>query len=669
MGTVLGDRRMSVQAGIWNVNGAGIDRAALQAISLASAQYGPDGEAFYWNDTLGMLYRPHYTTQESRFEQQPIKTPSRKILTWDGRLDNREQLRTMLSTEIPPQETDVGIVVAAVERWGTETFERLRGDWALAIWDPRAMELILARDYLGIRHLFYYPVPGRIIWCTCLAPLALSGDKFTLCDEYIAGYLAFHPDAHLTPYQEILSVPPGSFVHIRELGTKVQSYWRFNTDAETRYKTDAEYEEHYRYLFRQAVRRRLRTDSPVLSELSGGLDSSSIVCTADDILRKKQASVPRLDTLSYYDSNEPGEDDYAHFSQVEEKRGRIGFRVDLKGSGQSLPLEYSSFPATPGFGSRAEIKTAFSEFLAGREYRVMLSGTGGDEINGQPLDPCVLMAEILLRLRFVELGKSLTVWSLRLRKPWIELLFQTVLQFFPAALRAHFVEIGMIEPWVDQKFAKKFKFGDRQLERVDRVGFLRPSARDGVQTIETLRRQFTFMSPSPIEKRYPYLDQEFVEYLMSVPLSQLLRPGERRSLMRRSLTGLLPRDVAARKTKTGAARCYSVTLERNWTQIDHLLRDPFVACAGYVDPKNFRAALVEMRNGQVPRYFLRLLKALSLELWLREVTSRGVIAIEPDRLAKVRPEIVADRLRTNRHHQQSADQSTLEVMRSGDRDS
>jgi hypothetical protein len=110
-------------------------------------------------------------------------------------------------------------------------------------------------------------------------------------------------------------------------------------------------------------------------------------------------------------------------------------------------------------------------------------------------------------------------------------------------------------------------------------------------------------------------------------------------------------------------------LERNWTQIDHLLRDPFVACAGYVDPKNFRAALVEMRNGQVPRYFLRLLKALSLELWLREVTSRGVIAIEPDRLAKVRPEIVADRLRTNRHHQQSADQSTLEVMRSGDRDS
>lgn len=620
---------MSVQAGIWNVNGGGINRAELQAISLASAQYGPDGEAFYWDAAVGVLYRPRYTTRESRYEQQPFISASGKVATWDGRLDNREDLKHALSTEICGQETDLAIAVAAIERWGTEAFARLRGDWALVIWDPLAMELVLARDYMGIRPLFYYPAGTKIIWCTCLAPLALSGDKFTLCDEYIAGYLAFHPDAHLTPYQEILSVPPGSFVHIRESGNKVQSYWRFNTDGTTVYKTDAEYEEHYRYLFRQAVRRRLRTDSPVLSELSGGLDSSSIVCTADEILRKKQASAPRLDTFSYYDSNEPGEDDYAHFSQVEEKRGRIGFRVDLKGSGQSLPLEYSSFPATPGFGSRAEIKTAFSEFIAGREYRVMLSGTGGDEINGQPLDPCVLMAEILLRLRFVELGKSLTVWSLRLRKPWIELLFQTLLQFFPTGLRAYFAEIGKIEPWVDATFARKFKFADRQLEKVDGVGVLRPSARDAVQTIETLRHQFTFMSPSPIEKRYPYLDQEFVEYLMSVPLNQLLRPGERRSLMRRSLADLLPHDVAIRKTKTGASRCYSVALERNWAQIESLVSEPLIARARYVNQKEFYAALLRMRNGQLPKYFLRLLKALSLELWLRELNSRGVIAIDP----------------------------------------
>ena len=86
--------------------------------------------------------------------------------------------------------------------------------------------------------------------------------------------------------------------------------------------SDAEYEEHFRSVFAQSVRRRLRSDSPILAELSGGMDSSSIVCMADEIISRGQLATPRLDTLSYYDDSEPNWNERPYFSQVEEKRGR-----------------------------------------------------------------------------------------------------------------------------------------------------------------------------------------------------------------------------------------------------------------------------------------------------------------------------------------------------------
>ena len=81
---------------------------------------------------------------------------------------------------------------------------------------------------------------------------------------------------------------------------------------------------------REAVRRRLRSDSPILAELSGGMDSSSIVCMADTIIARGNAETPRLDTLSYYDDSEPNWNERPYFTKVEEKRGRTGCHIDVR---------------------------------------------------------------------------------------------------------------------------------------------------------------------------------------------------------------------------------------------------------------------------------------------------------------------------------------------------
>jgi asparagine synthase (glutamine-hydrolysing) len=619
---------MSVQAGILSFDGEPIARDSLTRIGGSLAEYGPDGETTYCDGPLGLLYRPFHTTEESTMERQPHASTGGNIVSFDGRLDNREELMLQLSGALTGDKTDVGIVATAFDRWGTDCFARLVGDWAISVWNHRHRELVLARDYMGIRHLFYHLSPDRVTWCSHLAPLALCRKNLTLCDRYIAGYLAFDPEAHLTPYQEISAVPPGQFVRIQRAKLTIHRFWFYNTKRPLRYRTDAEYEEHYRYLFCQSVRRRLRTRSAILADLSGGFDSTSIVCMADQILKKEGAETRRVDTFSFYDPAEPDEDDLRHLTKVENHRGRAGFRVNLKGCGDSLLFGDAPFAASPNFAGRAEIKVAVSQILQEHKYRVVLSGRGGDEFNGQALNPRVQMADLLLHLRFVELAKQLTAWSLLIRKrPWIQLLFQTLLQLAPTRIHARLSQQGKIDPWISPAFAKQHGMSALQMGSTTGVSSVLPSVRDAVHTIVTLSRQTSSLEPSVIENRYPYLDQQLVEFLTTIPLDQLLRPGQRRSLMRRSLAELLPSDVLARKTKSQVSRCFAVTLEKHWKEVEHLLDRPVSSGCGYFLTAPLRDALVAVKNGQTSPYLLRLLRAITLEIWLRSAEAHGVIGV------------------------------------------
>jgi asparagine synthase (glutamine-hydrolysing) len=634
---------MSVQAGIWNLDGEPVKQDLLDQFSQAMTDIGSDGETTYCGGPLGMLYRPFHTRAESRGENQPYHDNRGRVMTWDGRLDNRHELICQLDHLLTDDHTDAAILAAALEQWGTDCFAALIGDWALSIWDPQQHELILARDYMGIRHLFYYPKPQQIVWCSHLAPLALSGDRFSVSDEYVAGYLAFRPDAHLTPYSEIKSVPPGKFIRLGNAKATVQSHWTPNVGLKIRYKKDGDYEEHFRHLFRVAVGRRLSSDAPVLAELSGGLDSSSIVCMADDIMAREGAETPHVDTFSYYDSNDPDEDDLLHVIKVEEKRKRKGFHVDLAEFGDSFSLEFPVFSAIPGFGETEGLRRSRLELMRRNKYRVLLSGTGGDELLGQALDPSIQMADLLLRFRFPSLAQQLVAWSLIKRVPWIQILFQTLIHLMPLSIRTRLSEVAKLEPWLDGDFARRHGLSARRLEALRGAWVWSPTARDSLQTLATLARQLTQAQPSTYEPRYPYLDRTLIEFLISIPSDQLLRPGQRRSLMRRALVGFLPLEITHRVTKASSSRCYCVTLEKYWNRIEKSLSSSLSSRLGYIKDDHLRAVLVLMKNGCLPPYFLRPLRALSLELWLREMEARGVISIQASTTISVGPNVLESR--------------------------
>src|SRR6267378_3411446 len=230
---------MSVQFGRWNLDGKPVDRDYLEKVKPVIAPYGPDDGGFYSKKNINVLYRAFHTTKESHRETQPHVTESGAVITWDGRLDNRAELIHHLRDVLTISSTDVSIVAAAYEEWDTGCFAKLIGDWALSIWDANSRSLILAKDPIGARHLYYSIERDQVTWSTILDPLVLfAGRSLTLNEEYLAGWLSFFPAAHLTPYVGIHSVPPSSSVAIRPGKRRVSKYWDFDPDKRIRYSTD-----------------------------------------------------------------------------------------------------------------------------------------------------------------------------------------------------------------------------------------------------------------------------------------------------------------------------------------------------------------------------------------------------------------------------------------------
>jgi asparagine synthase (glutamine-hydrolysing) len=622
---------MSVQAGIWNFDGRPVGPKQIEEMQGFLKQQGPDGEFRYVEGSVALLYRPFHTTAESHREQQPYLSRRGFILTWDGRLDNRPTLIVDLRGDLEANPTDVAIVAAAFDRWETDCFRRLIGDWAVSIWKPEQRELFFAADYMAIRHIFYKVKKDRVLWSTDLSSLVLlSSDKFHIDDNYIAGYLAHNADAHLTPYLEIREVPPGQFVRIRNGRTVIERFWRFSPTSRIRYKTDVEYEEHFRYVFRQSVQRRLRSDSPVLAELSGGLDSSSIVCMADDILAKEGADTSRLDTLSYFDKSEPSGDDWTYFQKIEAKRGRVGIHIDASRLGTSpdslAGTDFCPLPGALGFGQKLDTERADAVRRGG--YRAVLSGIGGDEFTGGVPDPRAHLADLIVQFKFRSLAKQLIAWSLVKRRPWIHLLWQSAIDLVPASLGQHFVKEGKIEPWIRKDFAKPTGLAIHQIDAAEHFGLWLPTRRSYISGVLMMANNLAKLAPPAEaleEARYPFLDQTLIEFVLSIPADQLLRPGERRSLMRRSLAGIVPQEILSRRTKQVGARTLMIILEKYWDDLQSIFQTSLCSRLGYIHEVQLLKTICDARRGKSVS-LVRVLWTISLEYWLRDLAARGLLA-------------------------------------------
>jgi len=447
---------MCVQFGTCNFDGKPIERSVLHSVRPVLEPYGPDGEGLFDGKGAGILYRALHTNRESRSEIQPYISDLGMVITWDGRLDNREELTRQLGGALAPTWTDLSIVASAYEKWNTGSFQKIIGDWALSIWNPGDRSLTLARDFAGTRQLFYSVQKDHATWCTILDPLLLlAGHSFKLEEEYIAGWLSHFPSCELTPYIGIRSVAPASFVRIESKNQSITRFWDFNPSNSIRYRTDQEYEDHFRFVLSESVRRRVRSDSTVMSELSGGMDSSSIACIADTVIKQGAGDAVELDTISYYDDSEPNWDERPYFTKVEEKLRKQGHHIDV---GHQNPFRFDTDvnrlmanPTSAEFSQEA--RGLFQAAMLSSGSRVLLSGTGGDEVTGGVPTPLPELQDLIARARLKRLAHQLKAWALNKRIPWIHLLSAAAAGFLPSTVIRPPKHLRPA-PWINKKFIK-----------------------------------------------------------------------------------------------------------------------------------------------------------------------------------------------------------------------
>src|SRR5215470_7693776 len=187
---------MSIHYGRWSFDGRPVATDLDRAFSLLSSPVRNDIQVYRAEGGVGIL---------SQTETQPLLTNSGAILTWDGRLDNREEL--LSEYRLSKDSSDAAIAAAGFERQGTRSFRKLLGDWALVLWNPDLRTLFLAKDFLGPRRLYYSADQDGITWSSLLDPLVLLRESSpTIDNEYVAGWIFSFPASERTPYVGIHSV-------------------------------------------------------------------------------------------------------------------------------------------------------------------------------------------------------------------------------------------------------------------------------------------------------------------------------------------------------------------------------------------------------------------------------------------------------------------------------
>jgi asparagine synthase (glutamine-hydrolysing) len=621
---------MSALAGIFNFDGRQqVQSPELLDLAHGINRIGTDGGGNHFAGNVAMAYRGFHTTPEAHLEHQPLAREE-CVLTWDGRLDNREEILERLPREHRDAATDLDMVLAAYKEWGAASFSDLIGDWSIALWDARERKLILARDCFGVRPLFYRLSEGQITWCSILEPLvSCSKVPLTIDHEYIAGCICSYPQLGTTPFREIKAVIPAHFLEVQEGGkVKTERYWCLNPTTRIHYRSDTDYEEHFRVLFRNSVRRRLRSDRPVLCELSGGLDSSSIVCMTEEI--RKDDTGPEISTISYFDSDEPGGDERPFIAIIEEMRGKSGSHISMsefnrrtqRDAIQPLPPLYSC--ARPGYFQKF---LHWDETIAGIQEkanaRVILSGLGGDEFLGGVQYEALGLMEYLLAGRFVCFINSMFQWSLARNKPLLELTREVwKLACARKALDA-FASPSMPPTWLRRRPIRP----DQVLRSFSSWRNFAPGHLCAESTRYGLASMLSCIDPPLVgiaEKRYPYLDRTLFSYLAAIPREQVIRPRERRSLMRRSLRGLVPDFVLFRKTKWFGRRSATTFLRDQESSLNQMFSEPWKSDGHLFDVSLIRERLRGLQHGAIAEG-LQLTSAVGVEQWIRQLLVRGTI--------------------------------------------
>lgn len=566
---------------------------------------------------------------------QPMNYCGRYWIVYNGEVYNYLELRDELQKAGHQfrSQGDTEVLLAAYAQWGTECFARFNGMWALAVYDEQTRRLVLARDRFGIKPLYYWHQPGQFAFAseikafTCLPAWRPRVNGQAVHDFLLSGLQDHSAE---TMFAGVAQLEPGCFASVncgawesREPGAteKPLDQTRWYQLQPTPFGGSLfEAAQRFRELFIDAVRLRLRSDVPVGSCLSGGLDSSSIVCATHQLL-SKQASrcahktfsacsdLPRFDERQFIEHVVRATGVEKHFvfpslKSLLDELDRVIWHQDEPFAGTSIYAQWCVF-----------------QLAGSAQVKVMLDGQGADELLCGYNDfhrafLCGLLGSGQVSLAWREArargthGRALSGFARACVDRAIPTSAQTV---FRQYRRRGSSPVWLNSPLLGASFPGRLAHRFRR-HRSARELSLELLSGSHLQML--LHWEDRNSMAHSLESRVPFLDYRLVEFVTGLPDEYKIQQGLTKTVLREALRGLVPAPVLERRDKMGFVTPEEVwATESGGTLFRDRLAEGMAFTKGIIRPEALNALGASLTGGQP--YNSAIWRIICLGAWMR----------------------------------------------------
>jgi len=539
--------------GIVTAASGGPDPAAVEAMSRELAHRGPDSDGCALDGRAALAAR-RLAIIDIEHGDQPISGPEgRALVVQNGEIYNHAELRAQLERRGGPRlrtRCDTEVIAALYEREGPAFVERLRGMFALAVWDRAEQQLLLARDRFGIKPLFYRTAGNELAFASELTALVrVPGFSRDLDEDALEGYLAFNSvPGPLSMFREARKLPAGHLLLWRDGRVELRRYARPAPAAadELRPESGAQLARELRERLRDSVRAHLVADVPVGVLLSGGIDSSALCALA------AQESGQPVSTFSI-GFEERSFDELDRARRIARRYGTDHHELVVRPDAAELLPQLVERMDEP-LGDSSALPTWLVARQAADHVKVVLSGEGGDELFGgyETYAANILatrvgpVAHVLRPLaerlpssdRRVPLAYRLQRFSAAAHLPPVERHHAFKEIFSPAARRALMIDRTGRDPLDEWRSRWAETVTAEPLARVQDLDL-------GTYLVDDLLVKTDRMTMAhSLEARVPFLDSVVAELALALPARHRVLGLAKKRLLRRAVAPLVGRDIA-----------------------------------------------------------------------------------------------------------------------------
>jgi asparagine synthase (glutamine-hydrolysing) len=583
-------------AGIVDSTGRPVAAAELEAMALTIRHRGPDDFGVFAADGAGLASTRLAILDLSAAGHQPMAGRDGEVLVYNGELYNFRELARELEAlgHSFRSRGDTEVVLRAYEEWGARCVDRFNGMFAFAVWSPRRQELFLARDRFGIKPLYYAEHDGRFLFASEIKALLEAGLPCRVSPQALVEYFTFQNTfSDLTLFAGVRTLPAGHTLTLTDGEARVEQYWDLVFEPEDR--EPAAWAQDVREAFEAAVTRQLVSDVPVGSYLSGGMDSASIAAVAS-------RSIPRLMTFTGgFDVSSVSGLELVFDERADAERIASTFRTEhyemVIHAGDMAWVLPELVWHLEDLRVGMSYQNHYIARLASRFVKVVLAGTGGDELfAGYPWR----YAEIAGADDPGEVDRRLYgLWSRLVRD-------DEKADFFAPAI------------WADARDHRPLDVYRRVLEPVagsDPVAqALYLEAKTFLHGLLTVEDRVS-MAHS-LEVRVPFLDDEVVEVARRIPAPLKHAGGGGKRLLRDAMRDLLPADIIDKPKQGFSPPDESWYRGPSMEWIRSLLLDPRTLEREYFQPDYVRRVLDEHAAAQ-RNHRLLIWSLICFEWWNR----------------------------------------------------